>query len=118
MTSLLEIAWRILCAWADPVADKKSIQAEVSAISTGVPVGKPVGAHRFEIAVPTDSFHGQLLFNGHRSAAQQALQGEMYRLALGAKSERLHGALNELIVDIDVRAAHDTIIHFNVYNST
>ena len=52
MTSLLEIAWRILSACADPVADKKSIQAEVSAISTIVPVGKPIGAHGVEVSVP------------------------------------------------------------------
>ena len=41
----------------------------------------------------------------------------MHRLALGAKPECLHGALDEFIVDIDVGPTHNTIIHSNVYTA-
>ena len=41
----------------------------------------------------------------------------MHRLALGVKTECLHGALNEFIVDIDVGPTHNTIIHSNVYTA-
>ncbi len=90
----------------------------MSAISTAVPITDPVRSHLLEISLPANTLHAELLVEAHRSAANKAFQSDVDRLPLGAQSERSHGALNELIVDVNVRSSHGVTIHHYVYRYT
>ena len=44
-------------------------------------------------------------------ATRMALEGEVDRLPFAAQTERPHRALNELVVDVDVRPTHVRTVH-------
>src|SRR6266581_3864976 len=60
------------------------------------------------------SIHAEGLLFGHRRAAQPA-QREVDRFSFGTQVVLAHHIGDELIVDVDVRPAHDTTVHIEVY---